>query len=171
MNKMTKANNIRFRLLYDKLLQPLYRFVYFKCGDESLAQDVVQDVFLKLWSKIDDIDDETASAYCYTAAKNTLINKLEKLASKKKYQHTIKLDTPTQNPQQELIDKEFSKYVSDIISMLPDIQREVFLMSRVEKLKYSEIAERLQIGQKAVEKRMSLALKKIKIEIEKYQSQ
>ena len=165
---MTKNNEIKFRLLYERLVQPLYRYVYFKCSDKELAQDVVQDVFSKVWDKFESIDDETASAYCYRAAKNILINKIEKQSSKRKYENNVILENSPMNPHQELAAKEFQDYVSHVITSLPELQQEVFLMSRMDKLKYIEIAERLEISQKAVEKRMSLALKYIRSEIEKY---
>ena len=168
--EMTKNNEIRFRLLYEQLVQPLYRYVYFKCGDKELSQDVVQDVFSKVWDKMESIDDETASAYCYRAAKNMLINKIEKQASKRNYESNIHLQHNTNSPYQELAAKEFQDYVSKVISSLPELQQEVFLMSRIDKLKYNEIAERLGVSQKAVEKRMSLALKYLRLEIEKYKS-
>jgi len=71
-------------------------------------------------------------------------------------------DRHASTPQFELEEKEFEEQLNNSISALPEGCREVFLMNRIDKLKYTEIAERLELSVKAVEKRMSKAISILK---------
>ena len=71
-----------------------------------------------------------------------------------------------QNPEYLLREKEFDERLKQVISELPEGQREVFLLNRINGKKYAEIAALLNISVKAVEKRMSGALQKLRSEFE-----
>ena len=79
---------------------------------------------------------------------------------------TPNLDITNQNPEYLLEEEEFKEKLQNAIASLTEAQREVFLMNRIDGKKYWEIAELLGISQKAVEKRMSSALKTLKAQIE-----
>ena len=66
------------------------------------------------------------------------------------------------SPQFSLEEKEFEQKLNDSLKVLPDGCREVFLMNRIDKLKYDEIAQRLDLSVKAIEKRMSKAISILK---------
>ena len=76
------------------------------------------------------------------------------------------LDITNQSPEYLLEEEEFKIKLQNAIASLTEAQREVFLMNRIDGKKYKEIAELLDISQKAVEKRMSAALKILKEQIE-----
>jgi RNA polymerase sigma-70 factor (ECF subfamily) len=76
------------------------------------------------------------------------------------------LDTTNQSPEYLFEEEEFKVKLQNAIASLTESQREVFLMNRIDGKKYREIAELLDISQKAVEKRMSAALKILKAQIE-----
>lgn len=76
------------------------------------------------------------------------------------------LDITNQSPEYLLEEEEFKQKLQNAIASLTTAQREVFLMNRIDGKKYKEIAELLDISQKAVEKRMSGALKTLKAQIE-----
>ena len=82
-----------------------------------------------------------------------------------KFQATQSARQHTQDPQFLMEEQEFKAKLETALAALPDPQREVFLMNRIDKLKYREIAERLGISQKAVEKRMHKALLHLREEI------
>ena len=76
------------------------------------------------------------------------------------------LDKTNESPEYILEEEEFKKKLQNAISLLTESQREVFLLNRIEGKKYREIADMLDISQKAVEKRMSGALKILREHIE-----
>lgn len=152
----------KFKSLYDEWAQPLFRFIYFKSKDEQLSQDIVQDTFVKYWDKIDSVSSGKEKSYLFTTAKNLFLNNVEHHKVVLKHQESsLQKNEPT-NPHYELEVSEFKEKLERAIARLPDKQREVFLMHRIEGYKYKEISQILDLTQKAVEKRMSQALKELR---------
>lgn len=160
---MASIKNTRFKEHYDKLVQPIYRYLYYKCGDTEQARDLLQDVFAKYWEKMDTVIEGGESAYLYQMARNMLINKSQKIKVALKFKQSLRTNTDHYEPHFLLEEKEFKMRLEQAISNLSEGQREVLLMHRMDGLKYKEIAEMLNISQKAVEKRMHQALTKLRL--------
>ena len=152
----------KFKSLYDEWAQPLFRFIFFKSKDEQLSQDIVQDTFVKYWDKIDTVGIGKEKSYLFTTAKNLFLNNLEHKKVVTKHQESNLPKNETSNPHYELEVLEFKVKLENAIAQLPDKQREVFLMHRIEGYKYKEISQILDLTQKAVEKRMSQALRELR---------
>lgn len=155
MPNLTKDE--KFKALYSEWVQPLFRFIFFKCRDKSQAEDIVQETFVKFWDKIDTVKAGSEKSYLYATAKNLLLNIVAHEKVVNQHAETIS-HGKVESPEYEMEVSEFKNKLENAISALPDNQREVFLMNRIEGMKYREIAETLGLSQKAVEKRMSLAL-------------
>lgn len=136
----------------------LYNYIYYKCGKPNLAQDIVQEAFLKVWQNCSSIIFETAKAYVYKSAGNMLLNQYKHDQVVLKFEKQSQRKSSVEDPEYLLEEKEFKLSLEKAISELPEKQREVFLMSRIDKKKYREIAEILGISKQAVEKRMYNAL-------------
>lgn len=157
-------NDAIFKGVYDKYFSDLKRFLYFKFGDLASAEDVAQDAFVKLWNNKHKVTVAKAKSFLFTVANNQFLNikKHEKVILKNaKRGNHINNETPSYLMEE----KEFHAKIKKVISNLPEKQREVFLLSRIEKLKYKEIAEQIGLSVKAVEKRMHQALIVIRKEI------
>lgn len=147
-----------YELLFKTHSKTLRNFVYYKCGDVQQAEDIVQDAYIKLWDNCSKVIFEKAKSFLYTVARNLFLNEV---AHKKiVLQHRVHLpeDKTIETPQFLLEEQEFMKRLKGVIASLPEKQREVFLLSRIDKKKYAEISEIVGISVKAVEKRMSQAL-------------
>lgn len=134
-----------------------------------MAEDIAQDTFVKLWENRAKIDRKTIKAFLYTIAGNLAINQLKRQQLRYKFINNSKVRHEGDSPEYLLQMEEFEKKLQAVLALIPDGSREVFLMNRIEDLKYREIAERLGISVKAVEKRMSKALQilreKLNIEV------
>ncbi|MFT6334661.1 MAG: RNA polymerase sigma-70 factor (ECF subfamily) [Halioglobus sp.] len=159
MSKSKKEQ--KFNALYAEWVQPLFRFIYFKTKNQSLSEDIVQDTFVKFWDKIDTVGKGKEKSYLFASAKNLLLNKIahEKIVDT---HAKTQIESSVKSPHYDLEVSEFKQKLELAISKLPDNQKEVFLMNRIDGYKYREIAELLKISQKAVEKRMSQALKQLR---------
>ncbi len=159
MSKSTKEQ--KFNVLYSEWVHPLFRFIYFKTKDQSLSEDIVQDTFVKFWDKMGTVGEGKEKSYLFASAKNLLLNKIahDKVVGVHAKGQT---ESSVKSPHYDLEVTEFQQKLEKAISKLPDNQREVFLMNRIEGYKYREIAELLKISQKAVEKRMSQALSELR---------
>ena len=152
----------KFKSNYDDWAQPLFRFIYFKSKDKQLAQDIVQDTFVKYWDKMDSVAEGKEKSYIYTTAKNLLLNTYEHNKVVQNYEKANPTQDKVSSPLYDLEVSEFKQKLEKAIDELPENQREVFVMHRIDGYKYKEIATLLDISQKAVEKRMSQALKSLR---------
>jgi RNA polymerase sigma-70 factor (family 1) len=151
-----------FKSLFDTYYKPLKRFLYYKLADIDLAEDITQEVFVKAWDKRDTIMPDTAKSYLYKIANNLAINHFNsaKTRFELKLEHH---DSPVAESPDYVMEKdEFAEKLNRALEELPESQRVVFLMNRIDDLTYREIAERLDISVKAVEKRMHGALESLR---------
>lgn len=147
-----------FKILFHNYHDAIRNFLYYKSGDLVLSEDLTQDVFMKVWDKRDEIKTETVKSYLYTIANNMLLNKIRHEKVKMSFAEKSKPKQEEQSPEFQLEEKEFKEKLELIISEMPEKQREVFLMNRIEEMTYQEIADRLDLSVKAIEKRMHGAL-------------
>ncbi|MEE9349837.1 MAG: sigma-70 family RNA polymerase sigma factor [Flavobacteriaceae bacterium] len=160
MNKELKnsCNPIIFEEVFNLYAKDLKRFLFFKYRDLETAEDVMQDSFVKLWENCENVPYDKVKSYLFTIANNQFLNikKHEKVIRKNEFRHTKSITN--ESPEFLMIEQEYLVEIEDAIASLTHKQREVFLLSRIEKKKYKEIALQLNISVKAVEKRMHLAL-------------
>ncbi len=155
-----------FRTIYEEHSKSLYNFMYYKCGDKDLAEDLVQESFVKLWENCAKVELDKSKSFLFTIANNLFLNHVahKKIVLKHSSESTLN-QTNNESPEFLLEEKEFLVKLKSTIADLPEKQREVFLLNRIDKKKYKEIAELLDLSVKAVEKRMSLALKSLREKI------
>jgi RNA polymerase sigma-70 factor (family 1) len=154
-----------FEAIYNAYAKDIRRFLFYKTQDVDKAEDILQEVFIKLWENCSKVDYHKVKSYVYSIANNIFLNE-------KKHEKVVlnfnnnngKFDT-NESPEYILLEKEFMEKLENTISALPEKQREVFLLNRIEKKKYKEIALHLDISVKAVEKRMHQALLVMRKEI------
>lgn len=159
------CNERTFNKVYKEHGRPVWRFIFFKCGDKAQADDLVQETFIKLWQNCSKVPVEKAKSFMFTVINNAFLNEMAHKKVVLKYAGQKTGNVENQSPQFLLEEKQFHQKLQDAISNLTDTQRTAFLLNRVEGKKYREIAEILDISVKAVEKRMSLALKSLRKEV------
>jgi len=151
-----------FKSVFDTYYRPLKNFLYYKLADIDLAEDITQEVFVRAWDKRDTILLETVKSYLYKIANNLAINHFN--SAKTRFE--LKLEehdrTVQESPHYVLEKNEFAARLNRTLENLPESQRVVFLMNRIDDLTYTDIAARLDISVKAVEKRMQGALESLR---------
>lgn len=157
-----------YELIYYKYSRLVHNYVYYKCGDPDLSRDFVQEAFITLWNNCSRVSFEKAKAYLYTLANNRFLNHV----AHQKIRLAYASESPAegyslQSPEYILEEKEFGIQLQQAIAGLTAKQREVFLLNRIEKKKYKEIAQMLDISVKAVEQRMHSALLTLKNSLQK----
>lgn len=148
-----------FKLAFDNYQEQIKNYVYYKSRNLALAEDLVQEVFITLWTKRASIKKDTLLSYLYKIANNLFLNEIKHRKVVSDYEFNYDGSGITnQDPEYLLEEKEFEKKLFSIINSIPEKSKTVFLMNRIDKLSYTDIAERLNISSKAVEKRMQKAL-------------
>jgi len=154
-----------YNQIYKEQAKSIWRFLYFKCGNQAQADDLVQEAFIKLWQNCAKVPLEKAKSFLYTVANNTFLNEVAHKKVVLKHARLQPEKVNNESPQFLLEEKQYHKKVQIAIANLTEAQRTAFLMNRIEGKKYREIAEILDISIKAVEKRMSQALVSLRQEI------
>jgi RNA polymerase sigma-70 factor (ECF subfamily) len=154
----SKEELAKFRSIFDLYYETIRSFAYYKTGDVDLADDIVQEVFLKLWSNLKDVKEETVKALLYTIASNTIKNHFKHQKVVFNFQKQDQNNNTEDEADSNLRQEELNRKLQDALAEIPEKAREVFLMNRIEGLTYADIAERLGLSVKAIEKRMSEAL-------------
>lgn len=153
-----------FQSIFKREAEGLRNYFYYKSGNLQQAEDLVQDAFGKLWENCAKVFPDKAKSFLFTVGRNLFFNQVahDKVVLKfEKRAHSQRTDI---TPQFLLEEEEFKLRLEEAINNLPEGQRIVFLMNRLDKKTYKEIAAALDISVKAVEKRMHkalLALRKI----------
>lgn len=158
-----------YEVLFKTLYAPLCRVVFKIVKEKELAEDIVQEVFIKLWEKKEELTIETSlKSYLYRAAINTSYNHLQK---NKRYPmlaiENMEIDDSV-SISDKVEAKELEEKINQTLLLLPDACREVFVLSRWEGLSYKEIAETLDISVKTVENQMGKALKIFREQLHNY---
>jgi RNA polymerase sigma factor (sigma-70 family) len=151
-----------FKSCFNELFDAVRNYIFYRCNDGDLATDIAQETFMKIWEKDFEYHHQKTRSLVYKIANELWISHYRKSKSAVNYRMTLSNDDLSIGNDQKLEYEELKEKYEATLSILPLAQREVFLMSRMEELTYKEISVRLDIGIKAVEKRMSLALKELR---------
>lgn len=163
--------------LFDELFRhysiPLFYYAA-KFVDEEVARDIVQDVFVKLWSDHKIVVKQSLNALLFAMVRNSCLQNLEKQKVRNKYFTSAKLKLQEEELQfymhekTSLIEQELEHKLHEVVGNLPERCKQIFLMSRFENKKNKEIATELDISVKAVEKQITKALATIRQEMKDY---
>jgi len=155
----------QFKTLFDQYFDDIRRYLYYRSGDDDLSTDLAQDTFLRIWEKKLQVQPEKDTALLYKIAGDLFVSHTRREKLRKEAPDRIRFEQSGRSPEEELQFQELQEKYQKALIKLPESQRIVFLMSRMEELTYPEIAARLSLSVKAVEKRMTGALSRLRKEI------
>lgn len=154
-----------FRSIFDQYYENIRSFAYYKTGDVDLADDIVQETFLKIWANRNEVKDETVKSLLYTITSNIIKNHFKHQKVVFNFQKNEQANEFSDETDSNLRQEELNRKLQEALAEIPEKSREVFLMNRIEGLTYADIADRLGLSVKAIEKRMSEALSVIRSRI------
>ncbi|NQU87148.1 MAG: sigma-70 family RNA polymerase sigma factor [Mariniphaga sp.] len=156
--KRATLDREEFKILFDQQFDSVRRYILYRSGNAELATDIVQDAFMKLWEKRNKVNLKTSKELLFKMASDLYISRYRKEKLTEQYLKSFQFLNKEYSPQEQMEFNQLKQVYENALVGMGEKQRVVFLMSRVDEYKYSEIAENLNISVKAVEKRMNVAL-------------
>jgi len=153
-----KLKKEAFKELFDKYFEDVRRYLFYRSGNEDVATDIAQDTFMRIWEKQIEIDPSRVKGLLLKIASDLLISTYRRQKVAFNFLNNFQPNEKSLTPEDELNYNELKNAYEAALKSMPEKQRTVFLMNRIDELKYKEIADQLGLSVKAVEKRMSLAL-------------
>lgn len=162
--RLKQGDKDAFATLYNQYWKKVYSFVQLYITKSVEVEEIVQEVFIKLWESHETLDeDKNLEGYLFIITRNLIFYQSRKYFNELSFKLTVlNVIEESYNIEEELEAADLKRYIDKLISHLPPRQQEVFKMSREQQLSNREIAERLSISEKAVERNIYLALKFLK---------
>jgi RNA polymerase sigma-70 factor (ECF subfamily) len=161
-----EGDRVAFYNIYERYCKRLYGFVLRYIKQEADAEEIVQDVFIKVWESRNKIDVYSSfESFLFTVAYNATMSLFRKRVNEKKYLEHLKSLQQFENAPDitdEIHFDELNKKVQTLLNELTPRQKEIFQLSREEGLTHEEIAKRLNISVNTVKKHMVNALSFLK---------
>jgi len=148
-----------FENLYSLYWKQVYNFACLYITTTEDVEEVVQDVFLKLWNAREMICvDRNFKGYLFIVTRNIIFNESKRKINERAYQETVLnvLENESFDLESEIDANDLKSYIDLLIEEMPPRRKEIFILSRKEHLSYKEIAERLSISDRTVEKQISV---------------
>lgn len=174
VNDLAKYKGVigdHFDKIYVMYFSRMKRFAKEYVLSDEDAENIVQDVFMLLWEKRDILEIQVSLVpYLFSLVKNKCLDYLRRKVVVEEYKQelSVKLFSLELMNYSFASDEEIEQLITNAIDKLPDRCREIFIKSRIEGKKYREIAEELHISINTVENQMSIALKKLRMELKDY---
>ena len=171
LKELAKGNQQALETLFDYFYPRLYSFSQSFLKIEDGIDDILQEVFLKIWNNRENIKtSDTFNSYIFTITRNLLLNELRsRLNDQKKRESIFQLSVAGEYLSFEKVEyEELKEKLETIIDELPENQRIIFKLSRNEGLSHKEIAEKLSISTKTVEYHITQSINIIKSRLEAF---
>ncbi|WP_316799383.1 RNA polymerase sigma factor [Pedobacter frigidisoli] len=164
---LLKCNDARaLESLFERYYSQLCKFTSIYLNDYSKAEELIADLFIKLWDKRATIEIISLKKYLFVSARNTALNEIQRVkldtSRLDDHEESLLISDERLNPYELLSSRESYKEIIDLIHQLPERQREVLLMSRLEMFEKSTISEVLGITIRTVETLLYQAVKNLR---------
>jgi len=164
-NRISEGDELSFKIIFDLYKSKLYRYIFFISKSEVIAEELVHDVFLKLWTQQKSLTEvENPAAYIYTIARNKAMDHLKKVARERKMLDQVwNAIGEIHDDTQEIIEaNESSRLIKQAINGLTPQKQLIYQLSRDEGLNHEQIAQKLNLSKSTVNNHLVESLKQIK---------
>lgn len=166
MSLLSNEDGLALETLFNRYYSPLCKFTSIYLKDYSKAEEIIADLFIKLWNKRLSLEVKSVKKYLFISARNTAVNEIQRAklttSSLNDHEESLLLLDGHLNPFELICSRESYREIIDLIHELPERQKEVLLMSRVDSLEKNNISEILGITVRTVETLLYQAVKNLR---------
>ena len=159
LSLLQKGDEKAFDTIFWKYNSRVFHFIHSLLYDKTLAEDLTQNVFLKIWERHQDIQPEEGfEAYLFTIARNMVYKETEKRLLSERFLDSIKQTDANNHVELDVDTESLKEYIDELVEQLPSSRKRIYLMSRKQHLTNKEIASQLSLSEKTVETQLYRAL-------------
>jgi RNA polymerase sigma-70 factor (ECF subfamily) len=164
VSDLAAGSHSAFRKVFMEFFPKIKAFIFRIIKDESVAEELAQDIFLKIWEHRQSLTaTQSLNAYIYRMAKNAAFNYLEHRLVTDRYAFYMRNAEPDNcSVEDDLYAREMEAVIQNTVERFPPQRKLVFTMSRFQGLKNDEIAAQLNLSKKTIENHLTLALNEIR---------
>jgi RNA polymerase sigma-70 factor (ECF subfamily) len=161
---LAEGDRNAFSQVYERYWSPLYQLAYQKVRSREIAEELVQNLFVSLWEKRETITIRELRPYLFTALRFSIINHIESDQVRERFitYYESFVQQATHQPADELALRDLTDAIERSLHTLPEQTQQVFRMSRFDCLTIPEIADKLNLSEKAIQYHLSKALRVVR---------
>lgn len=159
LDLIKEGDDTAFSEIYKRYWKEMYHNACKIMQDEDVAQDIVQEVFISLWNRRAELNVQHVKSYMLQSSRFAVLKAIRNQKTDEQFYTRLRQITTELIDEQPLLFKEQQIILDQLISELPDDCQETFRMSREEQLTYKQIAQKLDVSEKTIEKRITKSLK------------
>jgi RNA polymerase sigma-70 factor (ECF subfamily) len=170
-SRMVEGDKKAFRFFFDKYYTDLCNLVNFYVHDEAISEDIVQDIFIYFWEKKGNIQiGSSVKSYLLKASKNKSLNYLRNEKTKINIHCKLRevAETTCEIEANALNSRQLREIIENAVKNLPEKCRITYQLAKDREISYKEIAKKMGISANTVENQMSIALKKLRKQLQPY---
>jgi RNA polymerase sigma-70 factor (family 1) len=167
VSMLYEGSDTAFAEIYRRYWHDLYVLAYRKTTSKETAEELVQELFADIWSRRFTIQITSLRAFLFASLKYSIIDWIDKKASHQKFDvyHQAFGQTADQNTEENIEYQDLEENTYLLLRDFPEKTREIFVMSRMEHLSNAEIADRINLSEKAIEYHLGKVLAKLKVRV------
>lgn len=166
LEQLRQDNEVALDIIFKKYWQPLFISAFNLLKDKAACEDIIQDIFIKVWDRRSEIEIKTSlRAYLFASMRYEVFRQVKLGNGRVDLFDCLDQAFKDPSPLEGLVHKDLLAKVDLVIESLPDRCREVYRLSREEQLSHKEISEKLNISRKTVETHITKALKHMRISL------
>ena len=171
IKRITNGDRKAFTIIYSRYLNSLYRYVYLFTKSKDVSDEIIQNLFIKIWEKRQTlVDVNSFKAYVYRSAKNMLLDEIKRSQVQTKVFLAIKPDTEINRDESDanIIYNQYLQIAQDAINLLPEKRKQIVELRIKDDLTLDEIAAQLFISKNVVKKQLYTGMQFIREYLQKY---
>jgi RNA polymerase sigma-70 factor (ECF subfamily) len=169
LRRLAEGDQGALTSIYQQYWQPLFISAYNIIKDKNACEDIIQEIFLQLWLKREDLQiRESLRGYLLAATRYQVFRHIRKTPARLELFEQLDERLTTSSSEQNLLQKDLHQKIDKIVHDLPEKCQLIYRLSREEYLSHKEIAERLGISTKTVENQLTIALRRLRISLQEW---
>lgn len=164
MHKLGEGDMAAMEVIYIRYAPQVKSFVSAILKNESDTEDLVQDIFLKVWEDRGNIAKvRSFQSYLYAMTRNLVYNRLKRRGVEERYFRSVNDKVNLVHPENRIVTKDLLRHINKELDELPEHQRTIYEMNRWNELTYDEISDRMGISPKTVQYHIGKVLARLKL--------